>query len=368
MSIIIYFCAFLSTLLFVYIGERIRFKNKIIVRIGTKEKDNYSFQLVYTLIIFICPILLAAFRKGIGNDYKNYYNFFLEQCHRTVAQTEYSGIEYIFRLLTKIISLISENERFYFGVLAFLMFYFFYLFCYYQKDKISMYYILWYFLLIYYGMSYNIVRQTLAMCIVMFAIHYYIENKVKKYMILVTVAALFHTSALIMIPIYFLKFIDAKRFRKILRGLFLTIIVLFPFYYKIAIQFMMRYLKFYLGYFSDMGTDVYYSTFLYLFEKIILLIPIMLKKRYLSCEYRKLIYFLFVDLVLVVPMFSIPYLYRISYYFLIIYGMIIANCIKNSKGSKYYNIMVMYFNLFPIAFFILHYVILCNHQIYPYVI
>ena len=72
-----------------------------------------------------------------------------------------------------------------------------------------------------------ILRQSIAMMIFFFAIRYIINKKFAKYMITILIASLFHTSALILLPLYFLNRVDFSKYNPFIfvsGGLVLSII------------------------------------------------------------------------------------------------------------------------------------------------
>lgn len=81
-----------------------------------------------------------------------------------------------------------------------------------------------------YDTSFNIIRQFLAIAIVYGGIKYLVKRQFKKYLIMVLIATTIHTSAVIMIPIYFIsnKKVSIKTALKIVTIAIIAIIIFEP--------------------------------------------------------------------------------------------------------------------------------------------
>lgn len=69
-----------------------------------------------------------------------------------------------------------------------------------QHTELSMYL---YVGLYFYFISFNLIRQYIAVAIVFWGTKYLLEKNLKKYVVVILIASLFHATALIMIPFYF---------------------------------------------------------------------------------------------------------------------------------------------------------------------
>lgn len=72
---------------------------------------------------------------------------------------------------------------------------------------------------------FNGLRQGLAMAIITLATPYFLEKKLYKFLMVIVVASLFHKSALLMIPIYFLANLNISSFYKILISFIASLII-----------------------------------------------------------------------------------------------------------------------------------------------
>lgn len=177
-------------------------------------------------LIFL--ILITIFRFDIGWDYEYYYRMIYPVLNiGDLARLEPGSIgimylsyylgssEYIFiiygafTIVLTYISLYKYSDNLFLGLIVYLT--------------------------LFYLTSLSIIRQGLAMAIIMFSFHYIVEKKYLKYIIGCFIASMFHSSALIamsFIPLYVLSN------KKSLIPLFLTIAVSSFSVYKIAVMLL----------------------------------------------------------------------------------------------------------------------------------
>src|SRR5699024_10398344 len=125
------------------------------------------------------------------------------------------NIEFGYILLNRVIGIFTNNPDYLFAVTTLIILYGFY----HQFNRYSIN--IWISVLMFvtvrsYYASFNITRQILAVAIVFIGSKHLYERRFFKYMLFVFLAFLFHKSALIMIPFYFIL-----NFRVNLRNLFL---------------------------------------------------------------------------------------------------------------------------------------------------
>jgi hypothetical protein len=166
-------------------------------------------KILYLAVTFGYMWFLATFREGIGYDYQSYIDIF-EQV-RTGGQSLGSvfsnlingGIEPGFYLLNRFLSLFVTSSVVMYGVYSFLMLapvaYFIYR---YSKD-------VWLSTWIYVTVTFfytimNFVRQGMAVSIILLGYKFLREKKTIPFLLIVLLATMFHKTALIMIPVYFL--------------------------------------------------------------------------------------------------------------------------------------------------------------------
>ncbi len=99
-----------------------------------------------------------------------------------------------------------------------------------------------YVTLVYYYASFNMVRQSLAMAISLIGFQFIKERNLLKYIAVVAIACLFHASAIILIPLYFLANITlTPRFLYISIGGTAIVLIFIKEMFKFAISMLGRY-------------------------------------------------------------------------------------------------------------------------------
>lgn len=173
----------------------------VLIKFIKKEKFNY---IDFVLIFFM--IAIAGFRDGIGTDYNMYKSFYFYPDQIAAKKVEWGFIELI---------KISQNmfgERYYLfflicSILTILPIYYIFK----EKSSYPAFSLLLFISLGFYTLSFNMVRQCIAIAIAFYALKYIEERKLIKYCFFIGVACLFHMTALIMLPMYFLANIEIKK-------------------------------------------------------------------------------------------------------------------------------------------------------------
>ena len=169
---VVYLFVFYLTSLFTYIAQR-----------NIKKSGIFYF---FSLLAILFPALLAGFRNpGIGTDTLVYVDYiwdkilFVPQWNDfmfSYKNGNFADIEFIYLLLNWLTShVISDVNGIYFVANAITM-YFVYRTAYDNRDRCDMWLSMALFLLLYYNASLNMVRQSIALSICMYA-YKYIERE-----------------------------------------------------------------------------------------------------------------------------------------------------------------------------------------------
>ncbi|NNH34595.1 EpsG family protein [Acinetobacter sp. NIPH 2377] len=165
------------------------------------EKYSINRKSYFFLLITLCTF--ASIRNySVGTDTSNYVSFFI------------SGIDYKYYIYDPNVEL--GYQFLVYNILKFTHNYALYLLTVsiivvslmlYSIRKYSKNYILSIYIYItfgFYTFLFNTLRQAIALAILFYGVKYFLEKKLIKYLIIVFIASLFHVSAWIMIPFYFL--------------------------------------------------------------------------------------------------------------------------------------------------------------------
>lgn len=166
------------------------------------SKLDYNHYIALIAISFV-----VGFRYYVGNDWEGYRAFFE---YLKIGNIVYN-VEVGFLLLNEIIVFIGGSYEWMFFVSAFIA----WLFIFKSIDN-KLLPLLLFFLFVdeYFFWSMNGVRQFIAISIFIYSTQFIISNKIYFYIFFIIIASLFHLSALLLIPLYFLPYgkLDNREF------------------------------------------------------------------------------------------------------------------------------------------------------------
>lgn len=168
---------------------------------------------VIRFVAILLPILFVGLRLNVGTDYAAYvymYNLFaVININEYFTLTE-NSIEIGYYLLIQLSQLIGGIPWVMFLLASIITISVAYLAIKrLAPNNIPMVFFL--YLMTILPFTLNGIRQGMAMSIVFFAISYIISGKFKKYLLFILLATSFHTSALLLLPLYFLRAIVLNR-------------------------------------------------------------------------------------------------------------------------------------------------------------
>ncbi|WP_053373003.1 EpsG family protein [Paenibacillus sp. FJAT-27812] len=207
------------------------YSNNVIL---TKKDAFNNRRSIFIIIALIQMYLILALKNiSVGTDTINYYLGF--SIIRDLDWIEVFDLgrnnlvfnyERGFILLTKIISIFTDDFQVYYGVLYFIIMFLIYKFI--KKYAIMPFLSIYLFISLgFYNFTFSGIRQAIAISVILFSYKYIINRKIVKFSICVIIAALFHKSAIIFLPAYFLYFFTITPIIAILY--FVILIVLFIF-------------------------------------------------------------------------------------------------------------------------------------------
>ena len=296
----------------------------------------------YTLTI-ILPSFLFSVRYGIGTDYFNYINIFKSSAYGNSSRIEWAyyyinsitakyfgNIEIAFFVLAVMRSLFRKDVF----ILAVIMMLFVYHSIKYYSEIISPGIAMFLFMIMFYQMSFNATRQVLAMTIILFSIRFIQEKKIFKFLIAIIIAAGFHNSAFVFLPMYFLNgILGSKKKNSVKLIIFVAILALTFSIDKFMSYFLInsKYFSYYLVYLNevyaeaDFGFVIRYLPFLI----VIIYTFITAKESHIDKRFIFLNSLFFISIILKLSSFvGSQYLSRLSWNFEIVLILIIPYLIK----------------------------------------
>lgn len=161
-----------------------------------------SYRTSICATFFLISVFLSIFRWNVGIDWSMYYNQFNKGIHVGASIFE-EHMEPLNILISNVLVFCGLNDgRYWIGVMALISMYFVY-------NNISVYStsvwksILLFFIVGFFFDSLNTVRQFCAISITVYSWRYVLQKQLVKFLLVVLLASLFHTSALSTLIIYF---------------------------------------------------------------------------------------------------------------------------------------------------------------------
>lgn len=159
------------------------------------------------LAIFTILFLLSALRMEVGNDYETYVDTIHE-----IYVGGYVVTEPLFNAVVKVLCELSggENYLLVFGVFAFVNIWIFLKALYEQTEDFPLAFFLFMTLGIYFR-TFNTVRYYFVLAITLYSFRYIFRKEYGKFILLIVLAAFFHKSVLVVIPIYLIANMTWKK-------------------------------------------------------------------------------------------------------------------------------------------------------------
>lgn len=305
-----------------------------------------KYNLMFLFIAGISLILFSGLRYKVGTDYYQYSEIYTFYGNDPI---NWFGKEVGFDILNKVLYKISTNPQFFFlitsifinlGVVIFIKKYSINL-------PMSMYFYITNFT---YYLTMNGVRQYIASVILALGFKYVLNKDFKKYIIVILLASLFHISAFLMIPLYFISITD---FKSIGNKIFMGVIAFAFLFYQTFINIIFKFLEnspyaHYQSEFANLGDG---ANILRLVIWALPIILILLKKEKLKelfGENASIVFnFCFYGMCFMALAYRHKYFARLTMYFdiyyLLLFPMIIRLFNKKENRILVYGMVVGYF-------------------------
>lgn len=167
------------------------------------RKENYDN--IFLIVSFLLLCIVSSLRaEHIGTDTANYIHKFL-----VIQATDFSYIFDLVRyekgyvLLNKVISYISSNSQLIIAATSFITLLLIFIgIKRSSKNKVLSIYL--FITLYYYFISFNAIRQYIAIGFILFAYNSIVKRNFIRYLLLILIASSFHQLAIVLLPLYFL--------------------------------------------------------------------------------------------------------------------------------------------------------------------
>lgn len=198
--------------------ENIKLKSRVCYTRGQRTRQSFNDR-VYIVFIFIVLFVLSAFRFDVGNDYWNYINTAHEAYVGGYVVTEI-GFNYLVKIIYTICGF--ECYEMVFAVFAAITIGIFLKVLYQQSVSFKTSFFLFMTMGLYFQ-TYNTVRYYLALSIALYSMRFVLDRDYIKFVFCIIIAALFHKSVLLVIPVYIIATYEWKK-KHLILGLVASIV------------------------------------------------------------------------------------------------------------------------------------------------
>lgn len=328
---------------------------------GIYKNRAIMFKAIYLLFVFLSGLplfLVSAFRYRLGTDYMFTY---VPQFYRILFNDK-NHYSFGFYLINKLVILFTQDPTWLFILCAAIFIYFVYNSIY----KNSPYPVLSIVLLLVTGHFFlylNLMRQYVAMAILLFSIQYVVNRKMMHFIICILIASSIHLSALVFIPVYFfgkVKF-DIKKS---------VILVVLGSAFALSITSLFSYFLKFSEYQAYIGSiyDTHQKSHILLVENIIFFV--LFCCIYYKSKYKEKLYLYMniqtIAVLLTVLIGRLPLVDRVCYYYTFIQIISIPFALKEVKSQSMrwcFIIMILVF-LSAITYYVT--IIRGDNQVIPY--
>lgn len=362
-STIIYSFAFAISLVLCYIYEK---------KVDKAECKN---RLLWMILIIAPVVILAGLRYGIGIDYFEYKGNFYQ--NKFSEGFSYFVKEPLNLLIMEISHLVWPNSVPMFFAYSVITMVVFFLAIEYFRDRMSITFALFIFYMTYYLVSYNIIRQMIAVMIIFYGVRYIFEKKFWNFLICVVLAGMIHKTAYLMLMLYFFydENLDFLHKRKLFTKpkisentqsiIIYMVIGVLPFLLVPLIPKLTSILGIYQTYLTKQ-TTLKFNFLLYILPILIL---ILVFRREILNESKQNEFFIRM-IILQIPFHFmggiIKYIDRFALYPAIMQIILIPILVRNLRTRKMHNFIKFCVIGWYIFYFVVMFVILNSNGVMPY--
>lgn len=183
------------------------FSSVVLFILSEKKYKHYNKQItiIFVALALIIPSALAGMRDfSIGTDISVYGNYWFNLTNE-VSFFKYikwalsSDIGILYAMLNYVVSIFTDDVHWFYFFLSLITNTFIYIAVSGYKNKLSVPFAMYIYYILFFNSSLNILRQSVAIAVLLLAYRYLSENNYSKFLIFLVIASMFHTTALLMI-------------------------------------------------------------------------------------------------------------------------------------------------------------------------
>lgn len=357
-SLVFYIIMFLiSSMIIAKVGKLYRKK---------EVSKNLNFNIVLlTIIGLLIPILISGLRYYVGTDYESYVGIYNKYFNYSFINFFESKTEFLFLIIVKIASLFNNFQVMFF-IIAFFTVIITYKAIFNYKEKFSLGFMFFIYLFMYFTNSFNWIRQALAIAIVLYSYKFIFEKNWKKFTLAIIIASLFHVSALLFWPFYFVFDKENNKRKKYIRILYIIITIIIVLNYEKAVNMLSSISIFedYAGYTKELNAANREA----ILNFVVLIVILMFRKMLIKYDKRNeiFIFFYIISTILTFIGYITPYAKRIAVYFGIS-GIFILSSFPQIAKTKEQKILIYFLvACYVIGYFVMLVYILKQGNMLPY--
>lgn len=208
----------------IYIGSF--FLSALFIKIGSKRIDQnkkISAYLCFAVGLLVTAILAGLRDYSIGTDVMGYGNAWFRNAVSSTNIYDYvnwgtsSQIGVLYTALNYVVSIFTNNAHWFYFVLALLINCLIFVGAYSCKDEIDISLAMLAFDFLFYNSTLNLLRQSLAIAIIISGFGFVRKKQFIRYLICVILAFLAHSTAFVGIAVYFLYHSYKMKYSKLIR-------------------------------------------------------------------------------------------------------------------------------------------------------
>lgn len=333
-----------------------------------KRRNVFASVLLGALISFFVAYF-SAVRYGIGTDYFLYAKWFLLTAHHYTV----NNLEPGYLLLSSLTAALGGNVHTLFFIVSYISTVFLLLTLYNYREKINVAFAFFIYLFWFYQTSFNSVRQSLAIVIALFATQFVFQRKFWLFILFVVLAMMFHATAVIVVPLYFIfNFTRHKSLAIIFSSVFIIAVILLCNINWILAQVLtitdsIKWMNKYSVY-LDNSSSVPFSWILFFSRAFIVLLAVLFSRRMVRDDGRVKLFVIYaiLDLVFENLVYINTWTFRFSSYFYIADVLLIPyfSRVFTPKSRFFFNIAA---SVLVIAYWANVFILKGNDGTVPYV-
>lgn len=200
---IIYILTFLITVLLTYAVQ--------------KNKKNNAMKIICIILAIFIPSFVAGMRDiTIGTDVQIYGESFFRQAVQSASFIKYYNTintDFGYALLNFIVSRFTSDVNIFLFIMQLIINGLIFATIYGHREKSPMWFSMLIYLTVYYCTTYNYLRQSIALAIILYSTKYIEQKKLKKYLLGVIIATSFHATAIFAVILYVINVVAKRRNR-----------------------------------------------------------------------------------------------------------------------------------------------------------